>query len=130
MIALDTNILARLILRDDEAQFQKARALLADGRSYTAPVTVFLELAWVLKSAGYSRDEIAAAIRAVLGLEEIKPQNPVGLTTALLWYEAGLDFADALHLALSHAEEAFLTFDDRFVHRAEREAVSPPVRSA
>lgn len=29
MIALDTNILTRLILRDDKAQFRKARALLA-----------------------------------------------------------------------------------------------------
>ena len=89
MIALDTNILARLILRDDEAQFQKARAL--------------------------------------LGLEEIKPREPSALTDALQWYEAGLDFPDALRLALSRADEALMTFDDRFVRRADREGAAPPV---
>ena len=85
MIALDTNILARLILRDDEAQFKKARDLLADGRIYTAPVTVFLELVWGLKSAGFEREDIAAALRALLGLEEIKPREPAVLADALQW---------------------------------------------
>jgi predicted nucleic-acid-binding protein len=42
MIAVDTNILARLLLRDDEAQYRKAVRLFGDGRDYTAPPTVFL----------------------------------------------------------------------------------------
>jgi predicted nucleic-acid-binding protein len=53
MIAVDTNILARLLLRDDEAQYLKAVHLFDDGRDYTAPPTVILELVWVLGSYGY-----------------------------------------------------------------------------
>ena len=48
MIAVDTNVLARLLLRDDEAQFRKAVRLFSDSREYTAPPTVILELVWVL----------------------------------------------------------------------------------
>ncbi len=44
MIAVDTNVLARLLLRDDEAQYRKAIRLFSDGREYTAPPTVILEL--------------------------------------------------------------------------------------
>jgi predicted nucleic-acid-binding protein len=52
MIALDTNILARLLLRDDGDQYQRAVSLLGDGRAYTAPPTVLLELVWVLGNNG------------------------------------------------------------------------------
>ena len=52
MIAVDTNVLARLLLRDDEAQYRKVVKLFGDGRDYTAPVTVMLELVWVLESYG------------------------------------------------------------------------------
>ncbi len=44
MIALDTNVLARLLLQDDANQFDRARALLASNQQFTAPVTVLLEL--------------------------------------------------------------------------------------
>jgi len=42
MIALDTNLLARLLLQDDKAQHARVRALLATDRVFTAPVTVLL----------------------------------------------------------------------------------------
>ena len=45
MQALDTNVLARLLLLDDAAQYKRARALLASDQQFTAPVTVLLELA-------------------------------------------------------------------------------------
>jgi len=44
MKALDTNVLARLLLQDDAAQFKRAKALLGSGQVFTAPVTVMLEL--------------------------------------------------------------------------------------
>jgi predicted nucleic-acid-binding protein len=37
MISLDTNILARFLLKDDAAQFKLARELLARSETYTAP---------------------------------------------------------------------------------------------
>ena len=42
MIALDTNLLARLLLRDDAAQYKKVKALFETRQVFTAPVTVML----------------------------------------------------------------------------------------
>ena len=36
------------------------------------------------------------------------------------WAEAGMDFADALHLAAAHGYEGFLTFDKRFARLGAR----------
>lgn len=49
MIALDTNLLARLLLQDDAAQHAKVKALFKTRQIFTAPVTVLLELVWVLE---------------------------------------------------------------------------------
>jgi predicted nucleic-acid-binding protein len=50
MRALDTNVLARLLLKDDVLQFKKARHRLASNERCTAPATDMLELVWVLES--------------------------------------------------------------------------------
>lgn len=128
MIAVDTNVLARLLLRDDEAQYRKAVRLFGDGRDYTASTTVILELVWVLSGYGFEREKIAQSLNALLGLPNFKPKRKAEIVAAIKLYEAGLDFGDALHLALSDGDEALVTFDDRFAKRAERLGVTPPVR--
>ena len=50
MIALDTNVLARFLLKDDAVQHRAAAALLAGAQEFTAPPTVLLELVWVLEA--------------------------------------------------------------------------------
>jgi predicted nucleic acid-binding protein len=127
MITLDSNILARLLLRDDPAQHARAVALIADGRQYTAPPTVILELVWVLGANGVERADIARALKALLGLANFKPACHSEVLSAVLLYEAGLDFADALHLSLSDGSDAFLTFDVRFANGARRNGTSPAV---
>ncbi len=129
MIALDTNILARYLLGDEPRQSRAARALLEDaGARYWLPVTVVLELAWVLRAAGASRAELAAKLRALLALRNVRAQLPEALTRALAWAEQGADFADALHLALSSKAERLLTFDEALVKRGARLGLEPPVR--
>lgn len=49
MIALDTNILARLVANDDPVQASQAVALIDTGNALFVPLTVTLELEWVLK---------------------------------------------------------------------------------
>ncbi|MGO8756334.1 MAG: type II toxin-antitoxin system VapC family toxin [Gallionellaceae bacterium] len=127
MIAVDTNILARLLLRDDEAQYRKAVRLFGDGRDYTAPPTVILELVWVLSSYEFEHEKIASSLTALLGLPNFKPKRKAEMMAAINLYEAGLDFSDAFHLALSDGDDALSTFDDRFAKRAERLGVIPPV---
>lgn len=128
MIAVDTNILARLLLRDDEAQYRKAVRLFGDGRDYTAPPTVILELVWVLSGYEFEREKIASSLKALLGLPNFKPKRKAEMMAAINLYEAGLDFSDAFHLALSDGDDALITFDDRFAKRAERLGVIPPVQ--
>lgn len=48
---------------------------------------------------------------------------------ALDWLEAGLDFADALHLAASAEGDTFVTFDQGLLRRTARLGVTIPVRA-
>jgi predicted nucleic acid-binding protein len=103
--------------------------LLGDGRDYTTPPTVILELAWVLGSYGIAKTEITKSLRALLGLANFKPSQSAEIAVAVAMCEAGLDFADALHLALSDGNDTLLTFDERFVGRAQQLGTTPPVRA-
>ena len=124
MIALDTNVLARYLLRDDEMQFQKASKLIASKAIYTAPVTVMLELAWVLRANGCPREDILKALRLLLGLPNFKPMEFESLCYALAWYEQGVDFADALHLALSAKQEKLMSFDKSLIAQSKKAGTS------
>ncbi len=120
MIALDTNILARLLLADDAAQLARVKSLLGKKQNYTAPITVMLELVWVLEANDCTSPDIERGINLLLGLANFQPANPQELKQALAWYAAGLDFADALHLALSQDAKQLVTFDKKFAKLAKK----------
>lgn len=126
MIALDTNVLARFLLKDDAVQHRAAAALLAGAQEFTAPPTVLLELVWVLEACDCTRSEILKGLRALLGLPNFKPAETDALAYALHWYEGGMDFADALHLALSAKADGFATFDRDLLKRAAKLGSFPP----
>jgi len=128
MISLDTNILARFLLNDDPVEFKQARALLARPNDFTAPPTVLLELVWVLESSGCTRAEILQALRMLLGLPNFKPKSFEAICYAINWYEAGMDFGDALHLALSAGDDAFATFDKALGKAATQNGIAPQVQ--
>jgi predicted nucleic-acid-binding protein len=75
MKALDTNVLARLLLKDDLTQFKKAQALLASDAQFTAPATVMLELVWVLESNDCSPSEICHGLGLLINLHNFKPAH-------------------------------------------------------
>jgi predicted nucleic-acid-binding protein len=127
MKALDTNVLARLLLKDDLTQFKKAQALLASDAQFTAPATVMLELVWVLESNDCSPSEICHGLGLLINLHNFKPAHEHVIRKALTAYANGLDFADALHLGLSQKEEVLLTFDKSFVKQASRMNQLPAV---
>lgn len=127
MIALDTNILARFYVDDPgdpEAARQQpiARRILTESPSLFVPITVVLELEWVLR-AFYHFDvrQIAGVFEHLLGLRNVNTEEAERIAAALRLTEAGMDFADALHLTGSSHCEALYTFDDRrFARRARR----------
>lgn len=127
MIALDTNVLARFMLKDDAVQYRAALALLGRRETFTVPTTVIQELVWVLGVNDCGRDEIAKGLRLLLGLPNFKPQNPDALLYALTWYEGGMDFDDALHMASSARAAAFATFDRPLARRARKLGAFPQV---
>jgi hypothetical protein len=63
------------------------------------------------------------------GLANFNPSQSAEIAVAVTMYEAGLDFAGALHLALSDGHDALLTFDERFVGRAQQSGTTPPVQA-
>lgn len=68
MLSVDTNAVVRLLVRDDEPQYEKSRALFADSAIYLTD-TVLLETEWVLRFA-YELDPptIMSGLRKLLGL--------------------------------------------------------------
>lgn len=114
MTALDTNVLARYILDDDPEQEAAARAVI-EGGPCVVPVTVLLELAWVLRRpAGGDAARIVRQLRAVLGLASVHVEDPETVRAALDDAAAGMDLADAFHRAFAGPADRLVTFDRHF----------------
>lgn len=127
MVVIDTNLLLRYLLNDDAGQAKRAQRLLESSSQVTVTPTIVLELVWVLECSDCSRAEIAAALRHVLGLPNMRVANEAAFFRAVQWFEQGMDFADALHLGLSPATATMATFDKDFVTKARRIEAFPAV---
>lgn len=111
MLAVDTNVVVRLLVNDDERQGAKARALFESGDVWIG-ATVLLEVAWVLESVyGLDAVEAAEALDRLLGLPNVRVENPGAIATALAAAKQGMDLADALHLCRAPEDVEFATFD-------------------
>ena len=118
-IALDTNVLVRLLVRDDETQFKTAQVLLRDHAVYL-PDSVILETEWVLRFAyDFRPPAVCSALRRTLGLKNVAVDDPMKIAKIIDWHEAGLDFADAMHLAKSEHLQTLKTFDATFAKRSQ-----------
>ena len=123
MRAIDTHVLVRAIVNDDTAQSARAVALLTEGDIFI-PVTVMLELEWVLRSRyAFAPKVIAQAIAKITALGNVVVGERAAVLSAAARAAQGWDFADALHLALSEGCEDFTTLDADLAKRAAREVV-------
>ena len=121
MAGLDTNVLVRWLLVDDETHTQRARKVFEAAASRASalfvPSTVVLELEWVLRSR-YQLDKavVLQAFTALLETQELKFQAEEALERALHAYRlSSADFADCLHAGLCAAAgwAPLLTFDEK-----------------
>lgn len=120
MIAVDTNVLIRLLTADDPNQYQLAYELFQRADVFI-PTTVALEAEWVLRYAyDFRRDDIVEVLRNLFGLSNVEVEDPQCIVKALEWHKAGMDFADALHLAASADFEEFVTFDRKLINMAKK----------
>ena len=131
MKALDTNVLARFFIDDPddaEALRQRPGAVAALSGPSLVTVTVLLELEWVMRGFyELPRTEVARVMRALTGIRHIVIEDRAAVLAAIDAFDAGLDFADALHVARSQQAAAFATFDRRLARRAGPLALRPPV---
>lgn len=124
MVAVDTNVLVRLLVEDDPKQAAAARRLFERQPVWIAK-TVLLEAAWVLRSAYHFDDQtVREALTKVVALHNVHAEDESAIANALGLTSQGLDFADALHLAGRPPGALFVSFDRSFIKRAKRARVA------
>jgi len=94
-IVIDTNILLRFILADDEDQYQATIRLIEAAKSITIPTIVFCETVWVLKHYKIDRDTIVKQIRTIAQSEKVFVADDE-VEAGLELMESGGDFADGV----------------------------------
>jgi predicted nucleic-acid-binding protein len=120
MKGIDSNVLLRLIVRDDAAQLRRAERFLL---RHCSPVSrgfvnraALCESVWVLdRSYGYARAEIAMAVERILLTSELEVEDADAAAEALLRFKEGHDFADVYIAASNRLRgcDATATFDRR-----------------
>jgi predicted nucleic-acid-binding protein len=121
MTALDTNVLIRILTRDDTAQSQRATVFIRGQDRVFILKTVLLEVEWVLRSSyRFGREAILLGLRSLLGTANFQIEDENAVLQALDWFENGMDFADALHLASAGRDIEFATFDTSLRRTAAR----------
>ena len=75
MNGLDTNVLIRYLVADDEAQAAKVKRYIESGPSYVNCI-VLSEVVWVLESAyGYDKEAIVDALDRLLSTHELEVED-------------------------------------------------------
>ena len=122
MIAVDTNVVVRLIVADDENQVAAALDLLSQEDVYVS-LTVLIETEWVLRSRyAYSRGSIHTALSTLPGLQGLHVEAPADVDWALDRYALGGELADYLHIASARTIGRFASFEKRLADRAGPDA--------
>ena len=118
MIGLDTNVLVRYIMQDDEDQAMKATQLMESLKPDVPgfiPLVVTVELYWVLTSAyELSRDQITQVFEKLIVARELVIENKDQVARALRIFSISkADFPDCLIERSANAAgcTAVMTFD-------------------
>ena len=102
MLGIDTNILVRFLVQDDDTQFEKARKLIkrevAAGRRVFVNQLVLMETEWVLRSRYVvPKNQIIEAISGLLNATDVQFEDEPAIEEALfIWKDSTADFADCL----------------------------------
>jgi predicted nucleic-acid-binding protein len=128
VIALDTNVLARLVTKDDPKQARAAAELIDAGEVCFVPITVALELEWVLRGVyELGPAQVAESFNALLGVRNLHFEREATVLEAVRLLADGFDFADTLHHAGAGNCDSLRTFDRKLLARAARVGLTPPV---
>lgn len=121
--AIDTNVLVRLMIGDDDRQTAIARSIVDE--DFVIPATVLLETEWVLRSSyGLSHAILVAMLRMIVDLPHAIDAPP-NIRWAIDQMEQGADFADMIHVATAAGADRFATFDKKLPRGAGTESPIP-----
>ena len=116
-VIVDTNILVRAVVRDDETQARIAIALLKDAEIIAVSLPCLCEFVWVLRRVyGFGQHDISAALDALLNAGNVAVNRPA-VEAGLAVLKAGGDFADGL-IAYEGSwlgGDTFVSFDKKAV---------------
>ena len=119
IVSVDTNVIIRLLTKDDNSQFQLSLKLFQEQNIFICD-TVILEVEWVLRFAyKFSPSQINKALQNLFALPNVHLTNANVIAGVLNWHQLGLDFADAFHLAQSQQCSRFYTFDRQFLRKGK-----------
>lgn len=102
MLAVDTNVLVRLVARDEADQVSAAEAFVSKGAWVSH--LVLAETLWVLDSVyDLSRAQIATAVEMLLNHRDLTVQDAEVVTSALVHYRkrSAVAFSDCLVLQIA-----------------------------
>jgi predicted nucleic-acid-binding protein len=119
MAALDTNILVRYLVKDDDQQLASTKKLIQvavkAGETLFVPITVTLELEWVLRTNfKFNKEQVTTTLSSLLASTELTFESEAAAEIALALYKkCSADFSDCMHIALAHiaGESPLWTFD-------------------
>jgi predicted nucleic-acid-binding protein len=98
MLGVDTNLLVRLLVKDDARQAETARNILSDlSQKFVIQPIVLCELVWVLNVAyGYKKEDIVNVISHLIRVENFVILDKETVQSAIeLYSSTNMDFADA-----------------------------------
>jgi predicted nucleic-acid-binding protein len=121
MLGVDTNVLVRYLIRDNQPQYEKARRLIDREVARSEPVfvslLVLLETEWVLRSRyELAKADVIAAFSALLDTADLAFEDEPSVENAVYsWKNSAADFADCLIEARNRRLgcRATATFDGR-----------------
>lgn len=129
MLAVDTNVLVRLLVDDPHApgQCEAARAIASKAGALYVPQVVQIETVWVLERAyGFSKARIVSQLQQIVDNAALVVQRPDVFRLALLEYRAGsADFSDFVILVESRIEGVELATFDRKLGRYQGSLAIP-----
>ena len=125
MKAIDTNVLVRFLVNDDQKQAEQVRTLFVSAQKerevFFVPVLVLLETIWVLESAyQVSREDLMAALGDLLLMPVLEFEQREAVNAMLSVASSNsIDLPDALIVqsALYSGCESVLTFDQKASRR-------------
>ena len=116
-ITVDTNILVRAVVRDDEKQARIAAKVLKEAELIAVSLPCLCEFVWVLSRVySFRQQDISAAIIALLNAGNVVA-NHSAVDAGLAVLNAGGDFADGLidYEGSWLGGETFVSFDKKAI---------------